>query len=112
MSTLRELLARRLRDVQAKASPAGPDEDGFPTSWAAFEDIPADSECGKILRAQADECIRQMEWARKEAKSESHRLITQQRDGEHMFVNIENVLHCHDRLWECPLTLAPEGWKP
>lgn len=59
----------------------------------------------------ADECIRQMKWAQREAKSESHRLITQQRHPDSYFVNVEGIIRSHDVQWSCPLTIAPDDWR-
>ena len=94
---LREDLARRLRTIQEQASPAGYDIDGIPTRWTPFDEIEPDSECGKILRAQADECIRQMEWARRESP------LT-----ELPHETPEGLLEI---TWSL-LTLAPKDWKP
>ena len=80
--------------------PFGSDPDHFP--YMAYFD----------LAPIADECIRQMEWAAKEMRAESKRVIQSRYDGEHRWVNIPDVLHAHDDLLECPLTLAPEDWTP
>lgn len=50
--------------------------------------------------ALADECIRQMEWARNECTGEHW-----EGDGR------DGTRHLVDRS-ELPLTLAPEDWKP
>jgi len=83
--SLREELALRLQDVGADV----------PTNDLGGIDL----NTKEIALAVADECIRQMEWARRECTGEHW-----EGDGR------DGTRHLVDRSEE-PLILAPEGWK-
>ncbi|HLE28138.1 MAG TPA: hypothetical protein VI793_08480 [Anaerolineales bacterium] len=87
--SLREELALRLQDVGADV----------PTNDLGGIDL----NTKEIALAVADECIRQMDWARRMVEVPSgHTYVTQVvlPDGTHR--NVENLR----------LTLAPRDWKP
>lgn len=101
MSDLREQVARRL----AKMAESLPYLDDF-----ELHDFKGEEHGGWF--GLADEVVRLMEWARREMKAESQRLIQGRQDGRNEFVSISDVLHVHDVCHDCPLTLPPEDWQP
>lgn len=90
MSDLREQLANRLANVGGGTICVGENDFG---AHAFRENL-------EKWLALADECIRQMEWARTECVGE--RWGGDGRDGTRHIVDRSELL----------LTLAPEDWKP